>query len=141
EVQGHVKAQIAIGTNVPMYVLGTSPNSSYLTAEGGLPYAFPAHIAPKYRAEDIESNKNECKTTAYLDEPYMMVCLNVIATEDVEDAKKEMTTTQQLFLNIVRGTNNLLQPPKDDMDSLWNPQERAAVLATTEVTLLGDKVA
>ena len=52
-----------------------------------------------------------------------------------------MTTTQQLFLNIVRGTNNLLQPPKDDMDSLWNPQEKAAVLATTKVSLLGDKAA
>src|SRR5699024_6271529 len=83
----------------------------------------------------------EFKPSAYLDEPYMMVCLNVIATDDLEDAKKEMTTTQQLFLNIVRGTNNLLQPPKDDMDSLWNPQEKAADLATTEVTLLGDKAA
>src|SRR5690625_1055340 len=141
EIQGHVKAYIAIGTNVPIYVLGSSPNSAYLAAELGLPYAFAAHFAPKYMDEAIEIYKNEFKPSAYLDEPYMMVCLNVIATDDLEDAKKEMTTTQQLFLNIVRGTNNLLQPPKDDMDSLWNPQEKAAVLATTEVTLLGDKAA
>ena len=141
DVQGHVKAHIAIGTNVPIYVLGSSPNSAYLAAELGLPYAFAAHFAPKYMDEAIEIYKNKFKPSAYLDEPYMMVCLNVIATDDLEDAKKEMTTTQQLFLNIVRGTNNLLQPPKDDMDSLWNPQEKAAVLATTEVTLLGDKAA
>src|SRR5699024_588095 len=46
EVQGHVKANIAIGTNVPLYVLGSSPNSAYLAAELGLPYAFASHFAP-----------------------------------------------------------------------------------------------
>lgn len=139
EVQGHVKANIAIDTNVPIYVLGSSPNSAYLAAELGLPYAFAAHFAPKYMEEAIEIYKREFKPSPFLDKPYMMVCLNVVATEDNEDAKREMTTTQQLFLNIVRGTNNFLQPPIDDIETLWSPQEKAAVLATTEVSLLGDK--
>src|SRR5699024_10148991 len=95
DVQGHVKAYIAIGTNVHIYVLGSSPNSAYLTAELGLPYAFAAHFAPKYMDEAIEIYKNEFKPSAYLDEPYMMVCLNVIATDELEDRSEEHTSELQ----------------------------------------------
>lgn len=139
EVQGHVKANIAIDTNVPLYILGSSPNSAYLAAELGLPYAFAAHFAPRYMEEAIAIYKREFKPSSYLAAPHMIVCLNVIATDHHEEAMKEYTTTQQLFLNIVRGTENKLLPPTEDIDELWSPQEKAAVIASTRVALLGDK--
>lgn len=141
DIQGHVKANIAIDTNVPIYVLGSSPNSAYLAAELGLPYAFAAHFAPRYMEEAIDIYKREFKPSSYLKSPYMIVCMNVIATDDDIDAQKEFTTTQQFFLNVVRGTSDTLQPPIDNMDALWSPQEQAAVAATTDVTLLGNKTA
>src|SRR5690625_3583125 len=102
EVQGHVKANIAIGTNVPLYVLGSSPNSAYLAAELGLPYLFASHFAPRYMEEAIAIYKKEFKPSKYLDSPYMIVCLNVIATDKEEDAKKKFTKKQQFLFNIVR---------------------------------------
>lgn len=139
EVQGHVKANIAIDTDVPLYVLGSSPNSAHLAAELGLPYAFASHFAPKYMEEAISIYKKEFKPSKYLNSPYMIVCLNVVAAESDEEAAYEQTTMQQFFLNIVRGTEVLLSPPIENMDSLWMPQERSAVESMTSVTLLGSK--
>jgi len=139
EVQGHVKANIAIGTNVPIYILGSSPNSAYLAAELGLPYVFASHFAPKYMEEAISIYRKEFKPSKYLDAPYMTVCLNVIAADSDDEAKLEVTTMQQFFLNIVRGTEKLLLPPVENMDQLWSPQEKAAVLSMSSVTFLGDK--
>ena len=139
EGQGFVKANIAIDTNVPLYILGSSPNSAYLAAEFGLPYAFAAHFAPKYMEEAITIYKHEFKPSKYLSSPHMIVCLNVVATDKEENAKNEFTTTQQFFLNVVRGTDQMLLPPIENMDELWSEQEKHAVNATTSVTLLGDK--
>lgn len=139
DVQGHVKANIAINTNVPLYVLGSSPNSAYLAAELGLPYAFASHFAPRYMKEAISIYKREFKPSEYLDSPHMIVCLNVVAAESDEEAARELTTMQQFFLNIVKGTQEFLAPPVDHMDQLWSPQERSAVEAMTSVTFVGDK--
>jgi len=139
EVQGHVKANIAIGTNVPLYILGSSPNSAYLAAELGLPYAFASHFAPTYMEEAISIYRKEFKPSPYLDSPHMTICLNVIAADSDEDAKRELTTMQQYFLNIVRGTEQLLQPPVDNIDEHWSLEEKAAVDQMTKVTFLGGK--
>src|SRR5699024_12243635 len=96
--QGQVKASVAIGTEVPIYVLGSSHNSAYLAAELGLPYYFASHFAPRFMGEAIEIYRANFKPSQYLAEPYMGVCLNVIADETDEAAQKEMTTLQQLFL-------------------------------------------
>ncbi len=139
EVQGHVKANIAIDTNVPLYVLGSSPNSAYLAAELGLPYLFASHFAPKYMEEAISIYRKEFKPSKYLDSPHMTVCLNVIAADNDEAAWREFTTTQQFFLNVVRGTSDMLLPPVDHIEELWSPQEKAAVSSTTSMSFVGDK--
>src|SRR5690625_3308213 len=140
EVQGHVKANIAIGTNVPLYVLGSSPNSAFLAAELGLPYAFASHFAPRYMEEAISIYRREFKPSKYLDAPHMIICLNVIAAESDEEAAFESTTMQKMFLNIVRGTTQeLLSPPVENVDQLWNPQEKAVVESMTSVTFMGSK--
>lgn len=137
EVQGHVKANIAIGTNVPLYVLGSSTNSAYLAAELGLPYAFASHFAPTYMEDAIEIYRRNFKPSPYLAEPYMIVCLNVIAAESDEEAKREYSTLQQMFLNVVRGDENPLLPPVDHID--WTEEERLAVSSMIRVTFVGGK--
>lgn len=41
-----VRATVAEGVGVPIYILGSSTDSAYLAAEKGLPYAFASHFAP-----------------------------------------------------------------------------------------------
>lgn len=138
-VQGQVKASVAIGTEIPIYVLGSSHSSAYLAAELGLPYYFASHFAPKLMGEAIAIYKQNFTPSHYLAEPYMGVCVNVIAAETDEVAAKELTTLQQFFLNVVRGTSNPLMPPVDSMDGLWNIHEQMNVEATLEMTFSGSK--
>jgi len=137
--QGQVKASVAIGTEIPIYVLGSSHNSAYLAAELGLPYYFASHFAPRFMGEAIEIYKNNFKPSAYLKEPYMGVCLNLIAAETDEEATYELTTLQQFFLNVVRGASNPLMPPVESMEHLWNEHEKINVASTLDMTFCGSK--
>ncbi|WP_106497266.1 LLM class flavin-dependent oxidoreductase [Lentibacillus sp. Marseille-P4043] len=139
EKQGFVKAFPGIDTNIPIYILGSSPNSAHLAAELGLPYVFASHFAPRFMEDAISIYRKNFKPSEYLAEPYMMVCLNVIAAETDEEAAFEATTMQQFFLNIVRGTKKLLCPPVKNMDEIWNPQEKQAAKSMSSMTLMGSK--
>lgn len=89
--------------------------------------------------EAIDIYKNNFKPSVYLSSPYMGVCLNVVAADSDEEANYELSTLQQFFLNVVRGSSNPLLPPVETMDSLWNEHERINVESTLEMTLCGSK--
>ncbi|CAH0345260.1 LLM class flavin-dependent oxidoreductase [Bacillus sp. CECT 9360] len=139
EKQGYVKAYPGVGTNIPLYILGSSTDSAYLAAKLGLPYVFASHFAPRYMEEAISIYRNRFQPSEYLNSPYMMVCLNVVAAETDEEAKRESTTMQQFFLNVVRGTQSSLQPPVDSMDNIWSGQEKEMASSMSSVTFMGSK--
>lgn len=139
ERQSYVKAYPGVDTNVPIYILGSSTDSAYLAAKLGLPYVFASHFAPRYMEEAISIYRKRFEPSEYLDSPYMMVCLNVIAAETDEEARFESTTMQQFFLNVVRGSQTPLSPPIEDMDKLWSPPEKQMATSMSSVTLLGSK--
>jgi luciferase family oxidoreductase group 1 len=139
EEQSYVKAYPGVETNIPIYILGSSTDSAYLAAELGLPYVFASHFAPRYMEDAIRIYRARFKPSQYLDKPYMMICLNVIAAETDEEAEFLSTTMKQFFLNVVRGTQMKLSPPVEDLDSLWNPMEKEAAEGMSSVTLMGSK--
>jgi luciferase family oxidoreductase group 1 len=137
--QDYVKAHPGVGTNIPIYILGSSTDSAHLAASLGLPYVFASHFAPRHMEEAISIYRAKFKPSKYLDQPYMMVCLNVIAAETDEEAKVLSTTMDQFFLNVVRGTQKPLSPPIESMDGIWNPMEAEMATSMASVTLLGSK--
>lgn len=139
ERQGQVKAYPGVNTNIPIYILGSSTDSAYLAARLGLPYVFASHFAPRYMEEAISIYRNRFEPSQYLDSPYMMVCLNVIAAESDQEAQFELTTMQQFFLNVVRGTQLPLKPPVENMDRLWSLPEKQMAESMSSMTLLGSK--
>ncbi|WP_332634920.1 LLM class flavin-dependent oxidoreductase [Halalkalibacter flavus] len=139
ERQSYVKAYPGVGTNVPIYILGSSTDSAYLAAKLGLPYAFASHFAPRHMEEAISIYRSRFEPSEYLDAPYMMVCLNVIAAESDEEAQYESTTMKQFFLNVVRNSQTPLSPPVEDMDSIWSPQEKEVAMSMSSVTFMGSK--
>jgi luciferase family oxidoreductase group 1 len=137
--QGYVKAYPGVDTNVPIYILGSSTDSAYLAASLGLPYVFASHFAPRFMEEAISIYRRQFKPSEYLDKPYMMVCLNVIAAETNEEASWLSTTMQQFFLNVVRGSQTPLRPPVEDMSGYWSRAEQEMAASMSSVTLLGSK--
>ncbi|WP_134698592.1 LLM class flavin-dependent oxidoreductase [Ammoniphilus sp. YIM 78166] len=137
--QSQVRAFPGVGTNIPIYILGSSTDSAYLAAKLGLPYVFAAHFAPRYLEEAISIYRSRFEPSEYLDNPYVIVCLNVIAAESDPEAQLELTTMQQFFLNVVRGTQIPLRPPVENMDELWTMPEKHMATSMSSVTLVGGK--
>lgn len=139
EHQGQTKAYPGVDTNIPIYILGSSTDSAVLAAKFGLPYVFASHFAPRYMEEAISIYRQLFQPSDYLDTPYMIVCLNVIAAESDEEAKFELTTMQQFFLNVVRGTGAPLSPPVENMDLIWSQPEKEMATSMSSGILLGSK--
>ncbi|QNS14419.1 MsnO8 family LLM class oxidoreductase [Mannheimia bovis] len=138
--QGEVRVYPALGLNVPLYILGSSTESVFLAGRLGLPYAFAAHFAPRMLEMAVEIYRNEFKPSTVLDQPYVMICNNVLVADSQEEAHFLASTQQQLFWDLVRGVSRGMQPPVPDMDALWTIQEKYAANSMMNASLIGDKV-
>ena len=111
------------GTKVPIYILGSSTYGAQLAAAFGLPYAFASHFAPADLDIALRLYRDRFKPSASLQQPYVIVGLNVTAAPTDEEARYLFTSTQQAFVNVRSGRP--LPPPVDDIRSLypsdWQP--------------------
>jgi len=139
EEQTDVAAYPAVGTGVPLYILGSTTDSAELAAHLGLPYAFASHFAPEQTDAAIRLYRSRFRPSKYLDKPYMIVGLNVVAAETDEEAKFELTTSIRFFLNTVRGHKQLLQPPSKIVESELTLQERIALAERMSMMLVGGR--
>jgi luciferase family oxidoreductase group 1 len=122
-----VKAIPGQGSNVPITLLGSSGFSAQLAGELGLPFAFAAHFAPEYLYAAAQLYREHFRSSELLQEPYLMVAVQVIAAETDAAARRLFTTPQQRFLRLIRNQPVELLPPVDSMEPLWQDWERAAV--------------
>jgi luciferase family oxidoreductase group 1 len=123
-----VKAIPGQGSNVPVFLLGSSGFSAQLAATLGLPFAFAAHFAPEYLYAAARLYRERFEQSKVLQKPHMMVAVQVIAAKTDAAAQRLFTTPQQRFLRLIRNQPVELLPPVDSMESLWqNEVERAAV--------------
>jgi len=120
-----VKAVPGTGTNVPIWILGSSLFGAQLAAQLGLPYSFAAHFAPKLLLEALAVYRAHFEPSDKLKKPQAMACVNVVAAETDGEARKLFTSTQQSVTNIFRGKRSQLPRPIDDIETYWTPPEKA----------------
>jgi luciferase family oxidoreductase group 1 len=119
-----VRAVPGAGTNVPIWILGSSTFGAELAAALGLPYAFASHFAPADLFVALELYREKFKPSKQLDHPYAMVGINVVAADTHDEARRLFTTVQQSFTNLVRGAGGKLQPPINDIEDYWTAAEK-----------------
>ena len=122
-----IQAVPAAGTNVPLWILGSSNFGAMLAAELGLPYSFASHFAPDMLLSALSIYRSRFKPSEQLAAPHAMVGVNIVAAETDEEARHLFTTQQMSFTSIFRGARGLSQPPIDDIDSYWTDVEKAQV--------------
>jgi luciferase family oxidoreductase group 1 len=132
-----IQAVPAAGTEVPLWILGSSNFGATLAAELGLPYAFASHFAPELLIPALHIYRNRFKPSQPLDRPYAMVGVNIIAAETDAEAKRLATTQQMSFTNIFRGARGLSQPPIDDIEAYWSPMEKAQAMRMLARSIVG----
>jgi luciferase family oxidoreductase group 1 len=134
-----VKAIPGQGSNVPVTLLGSSDFSARLAANLGLPFAFAAHFAPDLLEQAAHLYRKQFRPSEALDEPWLMVGVQVIAADSDAAARRLFTTPQQRFLRLIRNQPVELLPPVDSMDGLWNAGERAAVENKLRAAVVGSE--
>jgi luciferase family oxidoreductase group 1 len=122
-----IQAVPAAGTEVPLWILGSSNFGAMVAAELGLPYAFASHFAPEHLLAALDIYRARFKPSEQLERPYAMVGVNIIAAETDEVARRLATTQQMSFTNMFRGARGLSQPPIDDIETYWSPSEKMQV--------------
>lgn len=111
------------GTDVPLYILGSSLFGAKLAAHLGLPYAFASHFAPDALQEAVASYRAEFRPSAQQAEPYVIAAVNAIAADTDDDAQAQLLSVARsrvaLFLGRSRDYDD------DEADRLLNsPQGR-----------------
>ena len=132
-----IEAVPAAGTNVLLWILGSSHFGAMLAAELGLPYSFASHFAPQLLNEALQIYRSRFKPSAQLDRPYAMVGVNIIAAETDAEAKRLATSQQMSFASIFRGERGFTQPPIDDIENYWTPREKAQVMSMLSYSIIG----
>src|SRR5690625_1594984 len=107
------------GTDIPIWILGSSTDSAYLAASLGLPYAFASHFAPQQLSIASKIYREQFKPSKQLSEPKFMPCINVIAADTDAEPEYLSTSLLQMFMGVVTGKRSPLAPPVDDIGSRW----------------------
>lgn len=132
-----VKAVPGAGTNVPIWLLGSSLFSAQLAASLGLPFAFAGHFAPAQMIEAIRIYKMKFTPSEHLQKPHVMVGVQVIAADTDERAIFLATSMQQQFINLTRNRPLKLQPPIENAERIWSPMEWEIAQERLETSIVG----
>ena len=134
-----VKAVPGAGLNVPVWILGSSLFGAQLAAELGWPYAFASHFAPAQMMAAIQVYRSMFQPSEYLERPYLMLGLNVVAADTDHEAQRLFTSHQQLFLGLRRGQLSPLPPPVDPdrFQAGLTPVEQAELQHSLSTAVVG----
>jgi luciferase family oxidoreductase group 1 len=112
------------GTEVPLFILGSSLFGAHLAADLGLPYAFASHFAPAALTDAVAVYRERFTPSAQLERPYVIAAVNVLAADSDAEARRQLEVRRR---DIGR---TILSPPgrrlaDDELErALRSPQGR-----------------
>lgn len=134
-----VRANVAEGVKVPIFILGSSTDSAHLAAKKGLPYAFASHFATMHLKETLAIYRQEFQPSAYLKEPYTMAGVNIIIGETDAAAERMFTTLVRAIIGILTNQRGYLQAPSEMTAELREVLRHPAVHQMLKYAFVGSK--
>ena len=125
------------GTQVPIWLLGSSLFSAQLAAERGLPYAFASHFAPRYLMQALQLYRANFQPSKVLDKPYAVVGVPLIAAPTDDEAEYLASSTYQRVLGILTGRRGQLPAPVHGFMERLDTQSRAAIADFLACAVIG----
>lgn len=132
-----INATPGAGTQVPIWLLGSSLFSAQLAASKGLPYAFASHFAPRYLLQAIALYRQLYQPSAKHPKPYVIVGVPVVAAPTDEEAHYLASSAQQRVLGILTGRRGKLPPPVQNFMQQLDPGAQAAIEDFLSVAAIG----
>ncbi|MFJ2399148.1 LLM class flavin-dependent oxidoreductase [Streptomyces sp. NPDC087843] len=90
-----VEATPGKGTDVPLYILGSSLFGARLAAALGLPFAFASHFAPGALEDAVALYRSEFQRSSQLDKPHVIAGVNVVAADSEKDAQEHFLAAKR----------------------------------------------
>ncbi|WAP51330.1 LLM class flavin-dependent oxidoreductase [Arthrobacter sp. ATA002] len=124
ELQGYLTGNTLIegidatpgkGTNVPLYILGSSLFGAKLAAALGLPYSFASHFAPQALQDAVAIYRREFRPSEQLAEPYVIAGVNVIAADTTEEANRMFEDGQRRRVTQLFGRDRTFTDEEADL--------------------------
>lgn len=116
--EARVRAIPGAGTQVPVWILGSSLYGAQLAAWLGLPYAFASHFAPQALAEALHVYRSSFQPSAWLARPHAMIGVGLCAAES--DAEAAFLRSSQIlaFARLRMGRPGRLPAPVEDLSEV-----------------------
>src|SRR5690606_29368630 len=105
----------------------------------GLPYAFASHFATAQLFDALDIYYNGFQPSEFLAQPYTIGCVNVIASDTDLKAERHFTSLIRMFLGVLTGKKEYLQPPVDMNPDLLGLLEHPAVKDMLRYSFYGSK--
>jgi luciferase family oxidoreductase group 1 len=116
-----VAATPGSGTNVPLYILGSSLYGAQLAALLGLPFAFASHFAPAALEQAVAIYRRDFQPSLQLQEPYVIAGMNVIAADSAEDAAAQLVVAKRARIGALLARGQEISDDQADL-LLASPQ-------------------
>ena len=125
------------GSNVPVWILGSSLFGAQVAAALGLPFAFASHFAPALLLQALEIYRGGFRPSAQLDRPHAMLGFNIFAADSDGEARLIATSMQQAFVNLRSGRPTQLPPPLEGYDRQLPPAATAMLADALSASAIG----
>ena len=122
-----IRAVPGEGTNVPLWILGSSLYGAKLAANMGLPYVFASHFAPDTLTQAAQVYRENFRPSEQLLKPYLMFSVNVFAADSDAQAQYVRSSHLQGFANVTSGRPSLLPRPVNDVEAVLDGATLARV--------------
>ena len=136
-----VSATPGAGTNVPLYILGSSTFGAQLAAALGLPFAFASHFAPDMLHDAVAIYRREFQPSTQLDAPYVIAGVNAIASDDADEAHRQFADVKRARLLMLLRQSGQITVDRtfgdDELDHLLRTPVGGHVASMTTFTGVG----
>ena len=116
-----VQAVPGQGTEVPIWILGSSLFGAQLAAYLGLPYAFASHFAPDMLGQALHIYRDTFQPSKYLERPHAMLAAGVCVASTDEEAQVLRSSQILAFANLRTGSPGPLPRPIERVEDQVPP--------------------
>ncbi|MGW6961807.1 LLM class flavin-dependent oxidoreductase [Streptomyces chartreusis] len=109
------------GTDVPLYILGSSLYGAGLAAALGLPFAFASHFAPGALQDAVALYRRDFRPSAQLAEPHVIAGANVVAADTTAEAEKHFLAAKRRRVIQLLGRAGVVVDPAEAETVLETP--------------------
>lgn len=97
----------------PIWLLGSSGFSARLAGGLGLPFAFAHHFSAQNTLPALDLYRQSFRPSALLDAPYALIGVSALATDDEEEARRQVRAAALNMIRLRTGRPGLVPTPDE----------------------------